>query len=357
MIKIIQIVPRLKPAIDGVGDYSLVLANKLLEKHDIETLFLVCDPLWRGEDVIDGFQVIRLTDRTEKRFFATLSKVVLEHQISKVLLQYVGYGYEKRGCPVWLIRGLSKFKIKSSKTKIITMFHELYGSSWRPWTSSFWNSGQQKCLVKCLLNLSDSALTNNQLYFSVLKKINLNINVLNLPNFSNMGEHAFFLPWTERECSGVLFGNGRKKFIQDHNFITVIKRIRILRVYDVGTNPENVNLDRFQMNFIRMGKLESLVVHETLSKCTFGFVDCPSRLLGKSGVFAAYCAHGVLPIVRKLDHETDGLKEGTHFLSYEKMISNDMDKNSFEKIARNAFDWYAAHSQSKVAEKYATLLN
>jgi hypothetical protein len=39
--KIHQIIPRLPPAIDGVGDYALSLARQLRHDYDIDTHFII----------------------------------------------------------------------------------------------------------------------------------------------------------------------------------------------------------------------------------------------------------------------------------------------------------------------------
>lgn len=48
MIKIIQIVPQLPPAINGLGDYALNLARQLRQDFAIETHFVVGDHSWTG---------------------------------------------------------------------------------------------------------------------------------------------------------------------------------------------------------------------------------------------------------------------------------------------------------------------
>jgi hypothetical protein len=54
-MNILQIVPRLPPAIDGVGDYALNLARQLRQDFSIHTHFLVCDPNWNGKTELEGF--------------------------------------------------------------------------------------------------------------------------------------------------------------------------------------------------------------------------------------------------------------------------------------------------------------
>src|SRR5437879_828476 len=148
MMEILQIVPRLPPTISGVGDYSFLLAQELRRAHDIETRFIVSDPSWEDsteraengnrkvESELDGFPVYRLQRRSADQLLFVLSAAGMA---PTVLLHYVGYGYEKRGCPFWLVNGLEAWRKAQSSRRLVTMFHELFASG-PPWRSSFWTS-------------------------------------------------------------------------------------------------------------------------------------------------------------------------------------------------------------------------
>ena len=74
-----------------------------------------------------------------------------------VILHYVGYGYEKRGCPLWLIRGLESWKRNHRVHRLLVIFHELYAAG-SPWQSSFWNSPVQRWITGRLARLADVPL-------------------------------------------------------------------------------------------------------------------------------------------------------------------------------------------------------
>ncbi|MFM6307537.1 MAG: glycosyltransferase family 1 protein, partial [Dolichospermum sp.] len=100
---IIAIVPRLPPAIDGVGDYALNLARQLRKEFNIHTHFIVGNSTWKGASEIEGFTVSQITDNSASTLVTLLSS---NDKYSSILLHYVGYGYAQRGCPVWLVQGL-----------------------------------------------------------------------------------------------------------------------------------------------------------------------------------------------------------------------------------------------------------
>src|SRR5438876_10815684 len=108
MMEIIQIVPYSPPTLSGVGDYAFLLAQELRRAHDIKTRFIVAEQdrensIEKAENgnrkverELDGFPVHRLQQRSANELLCVLSAAGMT---PTVLLHYVGYGYEKRGCP------------------------------------------------------------------------------------------------------------------------------------------------------------------------------------------------------------------------------------------------------------------
>src|SRR5437867_482095 len=104
-LEIVQILPRLPPSISGVGDYAYLLARELRATREIHTHFIVCDPFWEGAGHLDGFTVNRVNDRRPHELMKQISHCEMP---AALVLQYVGYGYQKRGCPVWLVKALDE---------------------------------------------------------------------------------------------------------------------------------------------------------------------------------------------------------------------------------------------------------
>jgi hypothetical protein len=92
---------------------------------------------------------------------ALLSSLDLCAQFDTLLLHYVGYGYAKRGCPLWLVAALRQWRQAKSSRRLVTMFHEVYASSNRPWNSQFWTSSTQKKIATDLVNCSDLVMTRS----------------------------------------------------------------------------------------------------------------------------------------------------------------------------------------------------
>jgi hypothetical protein len=147
-----QIVPLFPPQIDGIGDHALLLAGRLRNVHGIGTSFLVGDPSWRpGEPT--GFPAGAVTARSCGALAADLGDADL------VMLHYVGYGYQGRGVPHWLVDGLSRWKLAQPSRRLVVMFHELWASG-PPWRSEFYLRPIQRRLASRLLRLADASLTS-----------------------------------------------------------------------------------------------------------------------------------------------------------------------------------------------------
>ncbi|MEO3707228.1 hypothetical protein [Trichormus azollae] len=66
------IVPRLPPAIDGVGDYGLNSARKMRHYSSVITEFLIGGANWSGQDFIEGFPVKQVGTESQTDLFELL---------------------------------------------------------------------------------------------------------------------------------------------------------------------------------------------------------------------------------------------------------------------------------------------
>ena len=80
--------------------------------------------------------------------------------------------------------------------------------------------------------------------------------------------------------------------------------------------------------------------------CQYGLLNDDAARLEKSGVFAAYAAHGVVPIcIGSLSRPPPGLEEDRHFVRWPLKGTVDVDA-----IQRNVQAWYYQHAISKHAD-------
>ncbi|MGB7602980.1 MAG: hypothetical protein WBM24_21945, partial [Candidatus Sulfotelmatobacter sp.] len=84
---------------------------------------------------------------------------------------------------------------------------------------------------------------------------------------------------------------------------------------------------------------------------TFGYLAYPPNCLAKSGVFAAYTAHGVIPIIAQaFRDEFDGLRDGVHVLSPH--TAREIKPETLDECSQAARHWYSGHSLRDHAAMY-----
>jgi hypothetical protein len=354
------IVPGLPPAIGGVGDYALNLARQLRRDFNIQTQFIVGNPEWKGESEIEGFSINQVIDSNSEQLTALLES---DHT-SPVLLNYVGYGFANRGCPVWLVDGLQRWKTLSPNRALVTMFHELYASGTPPWTSSFWLSPLQKNLVARLAKLSDRVITSNQDYAECLSRLRLSKKkaIVTLPIFSTIGEPDYLPPPLERTKRLVVFGhkNSRSQVYQQclTELTQICQSLNIQEIYDIGASTGLALPDMMSIPILEKGIIAASEIREILKDSLVGFLNFPPpKHLGKSSIFAAYCAHGLIPcMVNSSATPIDDLVMNKHYFSSMDK-NNELSLKTGQEIAKEAHDWYQTHNLSAQAKIFTKHLN
>ncbi|MBW4553883.1 MAG: glycosyltransferase family 1 protein [Aphanocapsa sp. GSE-SYN-MK-11-07L] len=359
---LITIVPRLPPLVDGVGDYAFKLARRL-RQDGVETRFIVCDPDWSGAasfgtEPSEEFAIATLTHRSATALCQQLE--AWQHQ-STILLHYVGYGYARRGCPTWLVKGLSAWHQGQTERYLVTMFHELYASGTPIWTSSFWTSPLQKQLAVRLARLSDRCLTNRQASAAALHAMSQGKHqqIPALPVFSTIGEPKLTQPLSERCPRIVVFGGGGQRQRAYQRSLPILEQacasLGIQEIVDIGP-PLSQPLPTVAGQPIKaLGVQPAAEISRLLADAIAGFFDYPIAYLEKSTIFAAYCAHQVLPIGGVYPEQTlAGIEPDQHFWTGN---SAPLDWGNLQAIADNASAWYDRHSLANQTQAYLTLLN
>ncbi len=354
--QIVQIVPRLAPSIGGVADYASLLARRLREEYQIDSSFLVGDPAWQGPARLDQFSVERIDDRQAQH----LERQLIKRDADMVLLHYVGYGYQKRGCPIWLVNGLKIWKRKYSRHRLVVMFHELFASG-RPWQSSFWTSPLQRSLAKSLALLSDHCVTNltrsAQALVAMSGRPQSAFTVL--PVFSNVGELPAPRPWCERKSRMIVFGGAEWRrqayFDRRMDLAQAIETLGIDEVVDIGLPCGD--LPKLPVRHTVKGILTAGSVDRELTEARAGFFTCPAAYLGKSTIFAAYAAHGLLPVTSAGNtlRNQDGPFAGEQFLPVGDWAAAAPEK--LAAISQQAYQWYQRHKLGEQSQCYASMLD
>lgn len=351
-----SIITRLPPAIDGVGDYALNLALRLRKDFDIETHFIVGDPTWTGATEIEGFLINQVSGCSANALLSLLPSN--SQQPVTVLLHYVNYGYAKRGCPIWLVDGLQRWRSASVDRSVVTMFHETYASG-PPWTSSFWLSPLQRNLAARVARLSDRCLTSREGYAKRLYELSLGkqTQIPTLPVFSNLGEPDGVPPLAERDRRVVVFGSPSNRLrVYRESFAELeltCQRLGIKEILDIGPS-DNLTLSAVNgVPVVQIGQRSAAEISSILLNSIAGFFDYNPDFLAKSGIFAAYCAHGLLPVSPQCSTlPGDGIEAGKHYWMPNGSTTGLKELQDLQAIADHAYTWYQTHNLSVQARVF-----
>lgn len=352
---IIQIVPRLPPAIDGVGDYAYCLARQMRQDSGIQTHFIVGDPSWSGESELDGFPISPIDGQSAHKLYILLA----EQHSANILLHYVGYGYAKRGCPFWLVKGLEKWKYNNQQARILTMFHEIAASG-PIWTSAFWLSIWQRFLAEKLVGISDSLFTSQQLYAKILRQLSREKHreFPALPVFSSVGEPHITLPLTHRNNYLVVFGGKAKRLRVYQQSLEALRytceQLGIEKIIDIGPpiDLDLVALTRFPVQ--QMGLQHADAVSKVLLNSKVGFLNYNPNLLAKSTIFASYCSHKLIPVnALSVEQPIDSIVPGKQYWVPNLVHPEIKNESNLQAIADKAHAWYQDHSLERQAQIFS----
>lgn len=261
-----------------------------------------------------------------------------------LLLHFSGYGYQKRGIPLWLLDEMKRLRARFRVFGIV--FHELFASG-PPWGSAFWLGGIQRRIARELLGQADFWLTNRELSAQWLREHSPAVPHRVLPVFSNVGEPVAIND--ERDAAVVVFGSEAIRAPayawRDGEIFRFAKR-RGLRIHDIGKPIQKTSLASklAEEGVVSHGMLPSEEVSKVLAGAQYGVLAYPSDYVGKSSVFAAYAAHGVCPILLWRDLTArDGMQPNVEYASGFEAMDGLRGVDAW-LIGRSARRWYESHS-------------
>ncbi|MBU2858407.1 hypothetical protein HF289_16620 [Acidithiobacillus ferrooxidans] len=259
-----------------------------------------------------------------------------------VVLQMSGYGFSKRGAPLWLLREMERRRHESSKFGVF--FHELYAFG-PPWKSAFWVSPAQRYVVCRLAEMSDFWMTNREGSAQWLRRYAGNKPHAVLPVFSNVCEIQS-LP-AVRKNRLVVFGSAGLRTTAyrtaGRGLLQWAKR-QSIEIHDVGPTVTDPQVMETLMGggVIQHGRLEADKISDLMRDSRFGVIAYPIGFIAKSGVFAAYCAHGLCPVILSKGHApSDGLLAGQHYLPG--IPTGIVNADKAQRIGEGAWGWYQSH--------------
>jgi hypothetical protein len=362
---VLQIVPQLPGTLDGVGDYALNLAKALSADHGIATTFLVA-----GNTPVaskDGYAVISGLSRDAIGDLA--------QECAHVILHYVNYGYQARGVP-FSLRAFVRHLRGQLRGRWVTMFHELYASG-APWRSAFWLRPFQVGIARDIIDASTACIVSNTPIEEAIHAYDPRKKVYLAPVMSNFGEpelRGFEAASPERWaiCGGTaLIARSVALFEQLHQLIPEACGPVHLDVVggreqiSIRTSLDRLSRGRAGLSCHYHPEVKAELASELLQKASFGWIDYfgagkvwPGMVL-KSTAFAAFCAHGIVPILahREGPITIDGdALPGPYYITPE--TTNFPAPEQLREMKQKIYAWYHAHAASRrLARVYAEALS
>jgi hypothetical protein len=366
MNRLVHIVPRFPPQIDGLGDYSRLLATELRQTQGLGSRIVVGDPRWDviGSDPDVPFQVNAVRERTADELLRLLGDA------ETVVLHYVGYGYHRRGIPFWINQAIRRWKCGSTVRRLVVVFHELWASG-PPWRSEFYLGFLQRQLVSELHRLCDAAVTSTPLMLRMLEAIQ--------PGKTTFQPVPSNLPTLELDhrtlhrggpVNVIAFGQeaSRRLGVQSHRKLLrslydggLLAGVRVVgKSADAGETPsEDVRLLRAFLPSAMVSAAKDVSPSEgarLLGQSDLFLSYYPSKLLCKSGALMAALGCGCVPILPEAKDATP-LVEGRELLACDGSedqigrIITMVRSGGLADIAEAGWRWYDRTSSMEVVGK------
>ena len=345
---LIQVLPRLTPGRCGVSDQAVLLARALKEEFAIDSAFVTLNS--REPNALHYPTIHCLPSQLLENCVE-----LAEGRDAALFVHVSGYGYSADGAPALLADALETVRA-NGRVRIATYFHEISASG-PPWTSAFWHAHRQKKAARRIIAQCSLIVTSIDRQAAWLRRESRRLGgarVEQMPVFSPADETDEPVPFNQRNPIMVMFGLAAtrtwayKKLSAAENLVSTLGIQEILDVGPECDNPSEVNGVRVK----RVGSLPAEDLPAVFSQSQFGFVPHPWFCLGKSSVFAAYCAQGMIPVVAgNFPKEVDGLREGIHVVTPQ--TAEAVRRSEWEACSRAAWTWYMGHRLHVHAERYA----
>lgn len=270
----------------------------------------------------------------------------------RLVLHFSGYGYAQRGLCFWLLRELADLRqAKGRSLRLVVVFHELF--AWGPpWRSAFWVSGAQAWIAHRLTQLADAMWTNTAKHADWLQGMGSGHTPLQArPVFSNVGEPAQPMPIADRAPHAVVFGSAptrARAFAALQGLEPALKALGVQELVEAGSGDACAGA-QVSIATRHAGMLDTEALGQLLLSSRFGLVDYAAHGLAKSGVFAAYAAHGCVTLnTSPITVNGDGLLAGTHYLALPHLTPR---VPGLQTTADHLHRWYQGHLLADQADE------
>lgn len=366
-IHLIQITEVLPPRLNGIGDYAYKLASRFKELNCINTSFMLLDDGHDSIEVEKHFPV-HYVSPSQEDIISTLSRVletnsgsknvILLHYDRGVFDRYINVNeYEKNFFPLKLIGFLDSMKGQFKQLELIIIFHEFLWPRIERRRDYFLRPLQNHYLKK-VIKYSNSIVCNNPTSAKQINRLCQNSTIQISPVFSNIGELTHNPIEAKKEGSWVIFGTTDplkrtvSRFLEDLNAIIGAFTIDTISIIGGKLNSEILCLiDKIKLivpTVSYMPEVSCDQISDVFKKSKFCYMNYFSQDLGadsalvfKSGVFAAACSHGVIPVFGNLGMENIvGQLEYPGCIVKRNGLFSILSTDKLDNLSTSIFNWY-----------------
>lgn len=335
---IIQVVPF---AEGGVRDYAQLLHSR-----------------WCRLQVSSRFVTLSRQDALACSLVERVAELRSEHEApAALLIHFSGYGYDPRGLSGWLADEVEQVRHRLGRSlRVVVMFHELFASG-PPWRSAFWLQGAQVKVAWRLARLGDHLLTNTTRHAAWLaRQAAPSVEIETWPVFSNVGELVQPCSFDARRRQLMIFGSAstRQRALRNlHRHAAHIHELGVEELVEVGPGHQAARpLAGIPVRFL--GRLDLASLRAVLEESRYGLIAYSEDTMGKSGVYAAYAAHGCVTLnAHPSTGPADGLISNQHFVTLDARDRVARHSSKLQQVADAAGAWYDSHRLSVQAGSFA----
>ncbi|WP_231597178.1 hypothetical protein [Synechococcus sp. CBW1004] len=268
-----------------------------------------------------------------------------------VLLEFTPLAYSRVALPWRLLLRVLLRRLRGGR--VVTYFHELPFTNGNTWKRQVAVLLQQ---FFCILfaGLSHQAVVNQQDGVRWLSWLRPQSPPLFLPSFSNVGESDHVSEPSDRPLQVVIFGSAGKRR-HAHQLVAELGGYRQLfgptvTVLDIGEPLALPSSLHEEVDILGLLPAEQVFAHLVQSR--YGLFYSEPYQFSKSGVFAAYCASGVVPIISLRTHQ-----HCDHFLSLSQITDSPDFLLRSDAVWVNCRSWYCQYSTKSCASEVIKAFN
>ena len=354
---LVIVTTRLPPLMCGIGTYSW-LSRKYWPEKLSGVQFVVMEGAQASRTLL-GLDAV-----TEFNGNAGRLAIVLDRAgDSDVILHYAGRAYQRFGCPRWMPRVFSRWKLKFPQARLLIFFHELPAEV--PITSRhFFPERINQEIVRKLTALADVVVTNTEHHIGKLRRLSGRGDLHSIPVGSNI--EGLPSPSPERASDEfVVFGLpfGRLQTLQwfDSSIRQWHRSARLKKLHLIGPADGKFSLQADALIekwpdpgiAIRHGVLPDIKVLGLLGRARFALTNITRETWSKSTGLMACAANGCVVVRRSEALESPPLCYTIGAAEVEKVTDSDLTLRT-----ESLREWYRQNADWPVtAKRLANLLH